>query len=222
MRKVDTPERAGFPWQRDELMQHFASPPRGLGPVDSTSPEDVMGQGDSWYTIERTFANGGDGAGMMNVGSEIAARVDSREDPSWPGRKPMESEPDAVSRSAANSQDVLALCLYRDRRVGRHTMSATRLAIDRGDHLAMAQFRGGAAQSIQAWSIPAVVIGQEKGCRIIAQGGIPAFLAESPGPEVSTKAGCDDANRAFRSLIARPVLDYTRRLSLTATRLLAS
>ena len=131
--------------------------------------------------MQGPFANGRDRAGMVNIGSEIAACIDPRENPARPGRKFINGEPDAISRRSSNGDDVPSHRLNGNRRMSRHAMSAARVASNRGHHPAGPQLRGSPPQRIEARRSPAIVIGQKKDRWVAAQGSLPAF----PSPTVS-------------------------------------
>ncbi len=134
-----------------------------------------MRQGDSPGTMQYTFADGRDGARMMNVGSEIGARIDSRENPLRLGRKLAESQSDAVGRRARNGYQILAHRLDVDRRTDGHAMPTARMATRGSHHPAATESGSGLPQRGKAGRIPAVVIGEEERGRWVGQGGLPAF-----------------------------------------------
>ena len=107
-------------------------------------------------------ANSRHGAGMINVSAQVAAGIDSREDPIGFRREMMKREArHAVDRGTPHGDVVRARPREVDPAMRRRAVSAAGVWLLGRDDEAVAQAKSGVAQCFQAGRVPAVVVGQQ-------------------------------------------------------------
>ena len=77
VRQIHVPERVRFPVERDQSSQDPACPLRGAGPVDRSSPGDVMRQSNARQSADGGLAHSRHSSGVIDVCSQVAAGVDA-------------------------------------------------------------------------------------------------------------------------------------------------
>src|SRR5262249_61591599 len=85
-------------------------------------------------TVQDRLADRRDGSGVVHVGPEVAAVIDSGEDPLRLGDDPMEANSDTIGRSAVDREAFLATWLQEDRFARGHDVAAARLRARGGDN----------------------------------------------------------------------------------------
>ena len=104
VREIDIPERPRFPAKLDQSTQDPACPLRRAGPVNRSSPGDVMRQRDARQSADGGLAYRRHGSGVIDVRSQIAAGVDARKDPARVRCERVERQANAIDGRARHGE----------------------------------------------------------------------------------------------------------------------
>ena len=168
--KIDVPECAGVAWPLQEQGEYRLGPPACLRPIDQPPACLILRKGDAWNTVDDGFPNSRDCPGIMDIGSQVAACVDSCQDPVRPWGQVMQRKPDTIRGGAGHCHDTFCRSGHHDRLMGRDPMAAAGNRPARSNHRTSTETNRSSIQGGQTGRVPAIVVGQKQSWRGVGQG----------------------------------------------------
>src|ERR1051325_795367 len=102
VRQIHVPEGAGNDRLGENLRQHLTHPAAGALAIDLHAALAIMRKGDGGLAVQGGLADGGDGAGVIDIGAEIAAVVHAGEYPDDFGGELRQRDAHAVGGGAVD------------------------------------------------------------------------------------------------------------------------
>lgn len=146
----------------DDVGQDGSDPLGGASPMELYFRFAVMGHRDSGPAVQNRFAHRRNRAGIVNIGAEVGAVIDSAENPPGVRNHFQQSESHAIRRSAVDGVAFLAAGLDPDALLPGHPMTNARLRPGRSDDNRIAERLDCAHQCFEARGIDAVVVGEKE------------------------------------------------------------
>ena len=117
-----------------------------------------MREGDAGPAVQHGFADGGDGAGIIDVCAEIAAVIDAAEHPLRIGRDAQQPEPHAIRWRAMNGGLIRAARFEAHGAIPSDRVAHAGLRRGRGDDDGRAEIVRRGEQRAEAGSVNAVIV----------------------------------------------------------------
>jgi hypothetical protein len=162
MRKVDVVEKPSLYGAGKESREDAFDPAGSTPPINLHATFAILGKGDAGPSVEHRLTNRSDCPGIIDVGAEIPAVIDTAENPVRVRNNFVKTKSTAIGWGAVNGVSTITASLNPHRPFVGDRVTDSGLRSGGCDHEQVAKTFGCTDQRQQARSVDAVVIAEQK------------------------------------------------------------